>query len=385
MKSQVRIVFNFIIFLLIMTTATSVSAQMPTEQGYASLPDEWLLGVGREWHYKVAPPSVKSEISIREPTPSEQKIIERAQRIIKNGSAKALLLADGNKVVWVGFAPPANENSLFLSASIAKTVTSVAVGAAICEGKMDLDTKVKDVITSLRGTDLGEAEVSQLLTMSSGVNPFDTGIVLANGRHNEILTGKLNQLNLLEFTDVNSAVVDGLGNKILPGKRFSYGSTDPLTLGVLINQVTGETYAKWVEKKVLQAAGIASPGVIGQDHYGFGASDGNIRLKLLDWLRFAAWVKELEKNSSCLSNFVRAASHTKIKNVAKKQGKTFDGYGYLIWTENTIFHDSFWAVGYGGQRIGWNYNNDKILIAFSNVENYMKDLYVLYNDYANSR
>lgn len=375
---------RFFIFLIIIVSAIPVRAQMPTQQGYASLPDNWLLGAGREWHYKVTPSPVAREIASREPKTSELKIIERAQRIINNGSAKALLLADGDKVVWIGFAQPANENSLFLSASIGKTVTSVAIGAALCEEKMTLDTKVKDVIASLRGSDLGEANVAQLLTMSSGVKPFDAGIVIANGRHQEILTGKLSQLDLLEFPEVNAAAIDSSGKKFLPGKRFSYGSTDPIALGVMINQLTGQTYAKWVEAKVLHPAGIAFSGIVGQDHFGFGASDGNIRLRLLDWLRFATWIKQLEKSSGCLSDFVRAASHTKIENVAKKQGKSFDGYGYLIWTENEFYPDSYWAVGYGGQRIGWNYKNDKVLIAFSNVENYMTDLYSLFKEFANA-
>ncbi|MFN9969790.1 MAG: hypothetical protein ACK58T_07825, partial [Phycisphaerae bacterium] len=30
------------------------------------------------------------------------------------------------------------------------------------------------------------------------------------------------------------------------------------------------------------------------------------------------------------------------------------GYGYLTWTDNELAPGSFWAAGYGGQRIGWS-------------------------------
>jgi len=54
----------------------------------------------------------------------------------------------------------------------------------------------------------------------------------------------------------------------------------------------------------------------------------------------------------------------------------------LIWTDNSRLKDSYWAIGHGGQRIGWNHKNSRILIAFSNVENYMDELYWLYKDWA---
>jgi CubicO group peptidase (beta-lactamase class C family) len=155
-----------------------------------------------------------------------------------------------------------------------------------------------------------------------------------------------------------------------------------LLLGVLINKATGTTYAKWVEEVILNPAGIVSSGVIGQDHFGFGQADGNIRLTLEDWIRFSIWVKNNENGNDCFANYVRSASTTKIANSIKREGKAFEGYGYLIWTENTWQKDSYWAVGYGGQRIGWNHKNNRILIAFSNIENYMDDLYRLYGDWS---
>ena len=79
---------------------------------------------------------------------------------------------------------------------------------------------------------------------------------------------------------------------------------------------------------------------------------------------------------------MKDASKTQIKNSLKLEGKSFEGYGYLIWTENNRQQDSYWAVGYGGQRLAWNHKNKRILVAFSNLEDYMDDVYALYRDWA---
>jgi CubicO group peptidase (beta-lactamase class C family) len=129
-------------------------------------------------------------------------------------------------------------------------------------------------------------------------------------------------------------------------------------------------------------AGIRNEVIIGQDHFGFGAADGNIRMRLEDWARFAYWVKRHESGTDCFSEYVKQATKTQINNSGVKQGKSFGGYGYLIWTENNRQSDSYWAVGYGGQRIAWNHQNSRVLIAFSNLESYMDDLYSLYREWS---
>jgi len=67
----------------------------------------------------------------------------------------------------------------------------------------------------------------------------------------------------------------------------------------------------------------------------------------------------------------------------RTSGAAFSGYGYLIWTDNQYStRDSFWANGYGGQRIGWNRSNNRIMVVFSNEQSHVVDLYRLYADWA---
>lgn len=186
----------------------------------------------------------------------------------------------------------------FLSFSVGKTVTAMAVGKAICEGKLARDHRAGAVIPALEGTDLGSATIEDLLKMSSGTwrgNPNST--VWTADEDRRIRSGSMTLRDLLSTRKVSTAETNALGVRLKPGERFLYRGTDPLALGVALNQATQMTYAQYVEQEVLIPAGIERPAIIGQDRAGFGVADGNIRLFLDDWIRFALWVKRHESGS----------------------------------------------------------------------------------------
>lgn len=359
------------------------TAQLPSSGRFTAAPDEWLLSNGQPWHHQTKSARTASKLVFRDPTDAEKPIVEKAQQLFDRSSAKSMALIDGNQVIWVGYKSPASSSRRFLSFSVGKTVTAMAVGKAICDGKLSLDGRVSQFIPELSGTDLGQATIEDLLKMSSGTwqgNP-DSTIVSAE-QDQRIRNGSMNFLDLLSTSKVSTAEKTAEGNPRKPGEYFVYRSTDPLALGVALNKATGTTYAKYVEREVLIPAGIDRSAIIGQDHSGFGTADGNVRLYLEDWIRFAVWVKSNQVGLGCFSDYVRRATSTQITNKSKRSGASFDGYGYQTWTENLKRRDSYWAVGHGGQRIGWNHGNHRMVIAFSNIENYMADLYDLYAQWA---
>jgi CubicO group peptidase (beta-lactamase class C family) len=358
-------------------------AQAPTVGAFGAAPDEFLLSNGQNWHYHTSTASAIQELLTREPTVLETPIIEKAKSLLANSSAKSMALVDGNTIVWVGYKFPAWDGSRFLSYSIGKTVTSMGIGKAICSGKFALNSIAGDIVPELKETDLGKATVRDLLMMSSGTWIGNKDSTVWNADQDfAIRRGRMSWLDLLGTPKISTAEVGSSGEKRKPGESFVYRSTDPLLLGVIINKTTGTTYAKWIEREVLIPAGIKKYAIIGQDWSDFGNSDGNVRMTMEDWIRFALWVKNNEAKQDCFGNYVREASKTQIQNVSKIMGQRFDGYGYLTWTENRLLKDSYWAVGYGGQRIGWNHQNKRMLLAFSNVENYMDKLYALYAEWA---
>ena len=359
------------------------AAQLPSIGKFTAAPDEWLLSNGQAWHHQTGTAAAVSPLIYRAPLDAEKAVVDKAQRLFERSSAKSMALLDGNQIVWMAYKPPASSSKRFLSFSIGKTVTAMAVGKAICEGKLSLHQPVSQVIPELSGTDLGAATIQDLLKMSSGTwqgNPDST--IASPEQAQRLQSGAMNFLDLLATPKVNSAERDASGVARKPGEYFIYRSTDPLALGVALNKATGTTYAKYVEREVLLAAGIERSAIIGQDRAAYGVSDGNVRMHLEDWIRFAVWVKAQQTGTGCFSDYVRQASTRQIANASKKSGFAFDGYGYLTWTDHRQRRDSYWAVGHGGQRIGWNQANARMVVAFSNVENYMSDLYELYVEWA---
>ena len=157
---------------------------------------------------------------------------------------------------------------------------------------------------------------------------------------------------------------------------------DPIALGVVINRTTGKTFAEWVQDEVFMAAGFESNGMIAQDHFKYSWASGAMRATLPDWIRFAVWMKESQKEDSCFGSYLKEATKTQVQNPPRSVGQSWGGYGYLLWTQNNAYDEAYGVSGYGGQHIIWNQKNSRIIINFANVDNFSKEFYGLYRQWA---
>jgi CubicO group peptidase (beta-lactamase class C family) len=350
--------------------------------------DQELLSNGRPSYFHSKPSPNPIALIDVDPTASEKVVIEHAKRVLGNGSTRAVALVNGNKVVWSGYVPPATQDSLYMSYSVGKTVTSMAVGQSICAGALTMATRANALVPELNATDLGNATLQNLLEMSSGTwEGYRKSTTVYTGGNPDsdtakLIDGRLTFIDVLTRPQVSSAETGLFGQKREPGEVFAYRSTDPLVLGVMINRSVKMKYTDWVQRMVLDPAGVQYGGVIGEDRAGYGWSDGNHRFRIQDWIRFAWWVKQTEMTPGCMGDFVRSATHKQISNDSKKVGAAFNGYGYLVWTDNTYAPDTYWAVGYGGQRIGWSHKNNRMTVVFSVVEDQMLQTYSLFREWA---
>lgn len=359
-----------------------VAQNLPVGGTTPTAPDQWLLTAGPSWYYRAAPSPTPRELTFRRPDSAEEEVVSKAKTLLANSSAKAMALVNGNEVVWYGFKPPAGRNNFFHGFSMGKTITALAVGQAICQDKLKLNSLAADVVPELRAADIGQASVRDLLRMASGTWEGNKDSTVWSKEEREAIdSGRSDWLQFLATSRAGTAE-QGLFGKRKPGSDFAYRSTDPLALALVLEKATGTSYAQWIEDQVLHPAGTASPAVVGQDRKGHGQGDGTVRMTLEDWIRLAVWVKQSEGAQGCFGDFVRAATQTQITDRAKTQRIGYLGYGYLTWAGTLPNPASYWAAGYGGQRIAWNRSNARTLVAFSNVENYMDDVIRLYADWA---
>lgn len=377
-----KIILQIVASVVALVLSDPLLAQLPTTpNGDASAPDQWLLSNGREWHHKTDVSPKTLELKHRAPTELESQLIRRAQGILQSSSTKYMALMDGSDLIWSEAKNPLPENRRIFGMSMGKTLTSLAVGVAICDQKITLNSIASEFVPELNGTDLGKATVKDLLTMSSGVwaGYSDSRIYKAE-EENALNSGSLSILDILKREKVSSYPSSIFGNAAKAGEKFEYKSTDPLLLGIILNRATKINFGKWVEQSVLLPAGIKRPGIIAQDRFGFGNSDAGIRLFAEDWVRLAVWVNQVQKTDGCLGDFIREASKTQIQVKTKPTGHL--GYGYFIWTEDKLAPNSYWAAGHAGQRLAWNPKNNRMLVVFSNDSRAMDQVSVLYRDWS---
>ena len=368
--------FVFLSFFICLAAAQNVIAEV------ASAPDSWLLKkTGPAWWYTTKPSPQPTELTQRVPNSAELDVISRARALLANRPAKAIALVDGDEVVFSEFKAPANAEAMFYGYSMGKTVTSMAVGKAICQGMLKLDTKSEQLVPELKGKALGNASVSDLLKMASGTSdPNPDSTIFAGDQYKEWFAGKLSCVDVLSSDRVATAK-KGVFGDYKPGEQFSYKSTDPLLLSIMLSRATGMGGGEWVQREVLNPMGAASPGLYEQDKDHQGQGSAGLSATLDDWIRFGRWVKRSSKEPGCFGDYVRAALSTQIRNSGtvqtRKFGALFAGYGYYIWTENQIAANTAWFVGYGGQRIGIDLKSERMIVVFSNLESWMPEVYGL--------
>ena len=328
------------------------------------MPDEWLFSPGQPFHFKVPPSNQGRGLSSREPTPDEAKAIQFIEKQFAALASKAFLLGDGEKIVRIGYKNPANENSTFLSASIDKTVTAISAGVAVCDGKIKLSTKAKEVLPELNGTDIGESTLRDNLMMASGTtNALDDSQSLNAVELAGLISGKISFMDLIKGR---------LGKKqgwlTKPGETCSYKTQDPTLVGMMVSAADGrggKDFREWQAEHFFPRVQVNDRRFQGRDQFGYAWAEGNTRMTLRDWARFAVFVQETRKAQNCLGQFVGEATSTQIRS-DRRFARMYGGYGYLTWTDNSDLPNSYSALGYGGQAIIWSTTSDKYFIVFSN-------------------
>jgi len=333
------------------------------------MPEDWLTGLGQPWHFRSAPRPDAPPVPVRAPTAEEAPIVERARALMGQIESRVMvLMADGAIVAAIstgGIEP----RTRLLSASMGKTVTALAAGKAVCAGHLALDTRADALVGSLAGTDLGAATLHDLLRMASGtVEPSGgdyVGTQPEEIRHHLEGPGNLEQLLA---SPRQSSAHRGFFGGVRPGERFSYKSRDPYTVAMMIERAAGMPATRWVDEQLLGAFGAEYPVTLGTDRAGyFHGASGSVRMALIDWVRLARYVDDQRRSESCFGRFVEAMGRTQISAPGVMNG--IRGYGYLTWTDNQIAPGTFWAAGYGGQRIGWSTDpaNRRVFLLFSNA------------------
>jgi CubicO group peptidase (beta-lactamase class C family) len=254
-------------------------------------------------------------------------------------TAGILVLQDGKvrlERYGLGYGP----NGRWTSFSVAKSVTSTLVGAAVKDGYIkSLDDKVTRYIPGLRGSAYDQVSVRQLLTMTSGV------------KWNEDYTDPNSDVALLFSTpadpglDSTVSYMRKLPREAAPGAKWVYKTGETNLIGVLVTSATGKSLSAYLSEKIWKPYGMEQDALWMIDERSQEAGGCCLSMTLRDYGRVGEF---LRTGGIGASGSVLPAGW--IAEATREHAPTDDrfGYGYQWWTEPAgVFN----GLGIFGQRL----------------------------------
>jgi CubicO group peptidase (beta-lactamase class C family) len=212
------------------------------------------------------------------------------------------------------------------SFSIAKSITSTLVGAAMKDGSIkSLDDPVTRYITDLRGSVYDDVSVRQLLTMTSGV------------RWNEDYTDLKSDVARMYAEppapglDMTVSYVRRLPREAAPGTKWLYKTSETNLVGVLVMAATGKPLADYLSEKIWRPYGMERDAEWMLDDIGHEQGGCCLAMTLRDLGRFGQFI--LGGGTAGTASVV---SDTWLPEATRAHvstgGGPGSGYGYQWWT-----------------------------------------------------
>ncbi len=263
----------------------------------------------------------------------EGSVITLEEYIRRQNVAGLLIIKDGN-IVYERYELGNTADSRWLSWSVAKSVTSLLVGAAIQDGYIEsVDEKVSDYLPRLKNSSYDDVTIRHLMQMASGVE------------WNEDYADPEADINTIEWDTLS--VYEQLRHKpraAEPGTLFNYNTAETNLVGTLLRSAIGNNLSTYLTEKIWRPFGMESIAFWELSEPGGGEHGGsNISATLRDYGRiglFAMHNGKLPDGTRVLPDGWIADSTTPSPG--------YEYYGYLWWLRG---EGAFAASGIFGQGI----------------------------------
>lgn len=263
------------------------------------------------------------------------------QRYIEHQRIAAIVVVLDGKVVLehygLGFGPEGRWTSF----SVAKSLTSTLVGAALQDGAIrSLDDPVTDYVADLRGSAYDDVSVRQLLTMTSGVQ-WNEDYADPNSD-----VARFNDATPDPGVDATVSYMRHLRREFPAGEQWVYKTGETNLIGVLVSEATGKPLGQYLSEKIWAPFGMEQDAT-----WLLGATDHEIsgccvQAATRDMARFGLFV--LSGGRTGERQVVPAGWFGEAGTRQAAIGEAGRGYGYQWWTYDD---GTFAAQGIFGQGI----------------------------------
>ena len=249
-------------------------------------------------------------------------------------SVAGLLVLQNGKIAYERYGLGNTEETLWVSYSVAKSVTSLLVGAALEDGYIDsLDEKVTDYLPRLKGSSYEQASIRNVMQMSSGVawnEDYDDP-------DSDVNLGNWETLYLFDYLRAKPIMA-------APGALFNYNTAETNLVGSLLRAAIGNNLSTYLSEKIWRPFGMEADAAWTLTEPGGGEFGGCcINATLRDYGRLGLFAM----GGGMLADGTRVLPAGWMEE-STTPAPTNDGYGYLWWLEEDT---AYTASGIFGQRI----------------------------------
>ena len=272
-----------------------------------------------------------------------------------------LLILKNDRVVLERYRQGFGPTQRWASWSMAKSVSSVLIGAALQQGLIhSLDDAVTRYVPALRGSPYAQVSIRDVLRMSSGVGWSET---YTDPRSD---CRRLADLQLLHRPGASMGFMAGLKRVGAPGSVWNYNSGEANIPGAILEAATHMPLAAYLSKTLWVPLGMEhdatwwteAPGGLGLSGVGLGAT-------LRDYARFGLFVEHdgvLHGRRILPPDFLAEATSP------QSIGGRMVSYGYLWWpipSGDPVEQGAFEAKGIFGQHLYINPHEHLVIVVLS--------------------
>lgn len=163
--------------------------------------------------------------------------LDKARAWLETHNSKSGLVIRGGRVVAEWYFGNANRQSKFAAYSTSKSLSSIATGLAIADGKLALDHTVGRYIPDASPETKRAVTVKQLLSMSSGVH---------------------NNVGIVQLENQFSYALREAPMDHAPGAKWDYNNTGLALLSPVFQKATGTQIDDFLTERVFRPIGIRS-------------------------------------------------------------------------------------------------------------------------------
>lgn len=273
-------------------------------------------------------------------------------------SVAGLLVIKDGKIVYERYGLGNTESSVWGSYSVAKSVTSMLIGAAIHDGYIaSVDEKVSDYLPRLKGSPYDQSTIRDILQMSSGV------------QWDEDYADPESDINRTEWWSTLGSY-EYLSKKprdSSPGDVFNYNTAETNLVGTLLRSAIGNNLATYLTEKIWRPFGMESDANWLLTEPGGGEWGGCcISATLRDYGRLGLFAMS---NGHLADGTAVLPADWMDESISPSKG--YSGYGYLWWLQDD---GTYSARGIFGQGIYIN-KQENVVIALHSARPVASDVF----------